>query len=102
MVKGRTVDFSQDPPPDLVLEVDITHTDIAKNDFYAQLGIPEFWRFDGKIWRIYELQATKYVAVDCSPTFPLVPKERLYAFLGTAQEDEMEAVYSLRDWWQAQ
>jgi Uma2 family endonuclease len=28
IVKGRTVDFAQDPPPDLVVEVDITHTDI--------------------------------------------------------------------------
>ena len=52
--------------------------------------------------QIYELQATKYVEVDCSPTFPLVPKECLYTFLATTQEDEMEAVYSLRAWWQAQ
>ncbi|MEM6425643.1 MAG: Uma2 family endonuclease, partial [Cyanobacteria bacterium P01_D01_bin.128] len=47
LVKGRNVDFSQDPPPDLVVEVDITHTNIAKNQFYAALGVPEFWRFDG-------------------------------------------------------
>jgi Uma2 family endonuclease len=102
LVKGRDVDFKQDPPPDLVVEVDITHTDIAKNEFYAKLGVPEFWRFDGKVWRIYELQAKKYVEVDFSPTFPTVPKERLYAFLEEAKEDEMEAVYSLRAWWQAQ
>ena len=31
LVKRRNVDFSQDPPPSLVVEVDITHTDIAKN-----------------------------------------------------------------------
>ena len=31
LVKGRDVDFSQDPPPDLVVEIDITHTDIEKN-----------------------------------------------------------------------
>jgi Uma2 family endonuclease len=102
LVKGRDVDFKQDPPPDLVVEVDITHTDIAKNEFYAKLGVPEFWRFDGKVWRIYELKAQKYVEVDFSPTFPAVPKERLYAFLEEAKEDEMEAVYSLRAWWQTQ
>jgi Uma2 family endonuclease len=102
LVKGRQVDFKQDPPPDLVVEVDITHTDIAKNKFYAKLGIPEFWRFDGKILRIYELQSQEYVEVDFSPTFPVVPKERLYTFLEEAQEDEMEAVYSLRTWWQGQ
>jgi Uma2 family endonuclease len=99
LVKGRTVDFSQDPPPDLVVEVDITHTDIAKNQFYAKIGVPEFWRFDGKVLRIYQLQSANYTEVEASPTFPLVPKERLYEFLTEAQEDEMEAVYSLRTWW---
>jgi hypothetical protein len=28
-----------------------------------------------------------------------VPKERLYAFLDEAKEDEVEAVKSLRAWW---
>jgi Uma2 family endonuclease len=35
---GRNVDFDRDPPPDLVVEVDITHTDIQKNQFYALLA----------------------------------------------------------------
>ncbi len=102
LVKGRNVDFSQDPPPDLVVEVDITHTDIAKNQFYASLGVPEFWRFDGKVWRIYQLQESVYVEVVVSPTFPQVPKERLYNFLEEAKEDEIEAVRSLRLWWSEQ
>jgi Uma2 family endonuclease len=102
LVKGRDVDFSQDPPPDLVVEVDITHTDIAKNQFYASLGVPEFWRFNGKVWRIYQLQEQVYVEVEISPTFPDVPKGRLYEFLEQAKEDEIEAVRSLRSWWQAQ
>jgi Uma2 family endonuclease len=99
LVKGRNVDFSQDPPPDLVVEVDITHTDIAKNQFYAKLKVPEFWRFNGKIWRIYQLQEQVYVEVEMSPTFPNVPKERLYSFLEQAKEDEIEAVKDLRSWW---
>jgi Uma2 family endonuclease len=102
LVKGRNVDFSQDPPPDLVVEVDITHTDIAKNQFYASLGVPEFWRFNGKVWRIYQLQESVYVEVAVSPTFPQVPKERLYTFLEEAKEDEIEAVRSLRLWWSEQ
>jgi Uma2 family endonuclease len=102
LVKGRNVDFSQDPPPDLVVEVDITHTDIAKNQFYANLGVPEFWRFNGKIWRIYQLQESVYVEVEISPTFPQVPKERLYTFLEQAKEDEIEAVRDLRAWCRSQ
>jgi Uma2 family endonuclease len=102
LVKGRNVDFSQDPPPDLVVEVDITHTYIAKNQFYASLGVPEFWLFNGKVWRIYQLQESVYVEVALSPTFPQVQKERLYTFLEEAKEDEIEAVRSLRLWWQEQ
>ena len=101
LVKGRDVDFSQDPPPDLVVEIDITHTDIEKNAFYSSLGVLEFWRFDGKVWRIYQLCDRVYVEVEASPTFPKVPKERLYAFLKEAREDEIEAVISLRSWWRS-
>ena len=99
LVKGRNVDFSQDPPPDLVVEVDITYTDIAKNEFYASLGVPEFWRFDGKVWRIYQLEDGVYRSVEVSNTFSQVPKELLYRFLEQAKEDEIAAVQSLRAWW---
>jgi Uma2 family endonuclease len=96
LVKGRNVDFGQDPPPDLVVEVDITYTDIQKNQFYAGVGVPEFWRFNGKVWRIYQLQEEVYVEVEKSPTFPQVPKDYLYSFLAQAREDEIEAVRQLR------
>jgi len=102
LVKGRDVDFSQDPPPDLVVEVDITHTDIAKNQLYASIGVPEFWRFNGKVWRIYQLQEGVYVEVEDSPTFPQVSKESLYTFLLQAKEDEIVALRSLRNWWEDQ
>ena len=96
LVKGRNVDFDKDPPPDLVVEVDITHTDIGKNQFYASLGVPEFWRFNGKTWRIYQLQADVYAEVSHSPTFPNIQKEQLYGFLRAAKEDEVAAVVALR------
>lgn len=102
LVKGRNVDFSHYPPPDLVVEIDITHTDIVKNQVYASLGVPEFWRFNGKVWRIYQLQDGVYVEVENSPTFPTIPKEQLYTFLELAKEDEIEAAQALRSWWQDQ
>ncbi|NJL01546.1 MAG: Uma2 family endonuclease [Spirulinaceae cyanobacterium SM2_1_0] len=102
LVKGRKVDFSQDPPPDLVVEVDITHTDIAKNQLYASLGVPEFWRFDGQVWRIYTLESGVYVEAEQSPTFPAVPKAQLYTFLAQARDDEVGAMRVLRAWWAEQ
>ena len=97
-VAGRTVDFQNDPPPDLVVEVDITHTDIDKLSLYAALGVPEFWRFNGKEWRIYQLQGGRYQECDTSPTFPFVPKDKLYEFLTLARQDEIEAEQVLRSW----
>ncbi|NEQ51913.1 MAG: Uma2 family endonuclease [Leptolyngbya sp. SIO3F4] len=97
-VAGKTVDLSQDPPPDLVVEVDITHTDIDKLTLYARMGVVEFWRYDGNVWRIYELTDNNYRQVDVSPTFSFVPKEKLYEFLAQAEIDEIEAEKGLREW----
>ncbi len=99
LVRGKTVDLNVDPPPDLVIEVDITHTDINKNLLYAQIGVPEFWRYNGKILKIYDLQNGEYQEVQKSPTFPSVPKERLYEFLSNcAQQGETQAKRDLRVW----
>lgn len=96
MVAGRNVNLEQDPPPDLVLEVDITHTDIDKNRLYAAMGVPEFWRFDGQEWRIFQLQNGAYQECDRSPTFSWIEKEYLYQFLEQAQQDEIAAEKTFR------
>jgi len=98
LVAGRDIDLAKDPPPDLVVEVDITHTDTDKLRLYAGMGIPEFWRYDGAIWRIYALQESEYLELETSPTFPTVPKVKLYEFLSAARLDEIEADRGLREW----
>lgn len=97
-VAGRIVNFAEDPPPDLVVEVDITHTDINKNRLYASMGVPEFWRYNGREWRIYQLQGGLYTELDRSPTFAWVEKAELYRFLEQAQQDEVEAETNFRAW----
>jgi Uma2 family endonuclease len=98
IVAGRDVDLDRDPPPDLIVEVDITHTDIDKLALYAAMGVPEFWRYNGEVWRVYTLQNGTYQETDVSPTFPQVPKHKLYEFLATARQDEVEAELALRQW----
>jgi Uma2 family endonuclease len=98
LVAGRDVDLELDPPPDLVVEVDITHTDINKLQLYAAMGVPEFWRYNGESWRIYGLHDGEYKEVEVSPTFPLVPKVKLYEFLAMARQDEVDAELTFREW----
>ena len=98
LVADHTIDLSVDPAPDLVVEVDITNTDIKKNALYASLGVPEFWRFNGREWKILCLQGGQYIEQDRSPTFPFVQKTDLYAFLEAALIREMSAEAKLRKW----
>jgi Uma2 family endonuclease len=98
LVADHQVDLAIDPPPDLVVEVDITHTDIQKNNLYASLGVPEFWRFNGRQWTIFQLVEGRYEECDVSPTFSLVTKADLYDFLQTAMTDEVAAEINFRQW----
>ncbi|MDJ0552921.1 MAG: Uma2 family endonuclease [Microcoleaceae cyanobacterium MO_207.B10] len=95
-VAGKKIDLTKDPPPDLVVEVDITHTDIDKINLYASMKISEFWRYNGEVLQIYQLQNQEYVEVENSPTFPQIEKARFYEFITESKVDEIEAEKRLR------
>ncbi|MGB7057427.1 MAG: Uma2 family endonuclease [Geitlerinemataceae cyanobacterium] len=95
-VAGRTVNLKTDPPPDLIVEVDITHTDIDKKRLYASMGVPEFWRYNGQEISIYQLVEGEYQEFDRSPTFSAIEKSELYQFLEKARQDEVEAELNFR------
>ncbi|MBD2339255.1 Uma2 family endonuclease [Calothrix sp. FACHB-156] len=80
-VRGKTVDLAVDPPPDLILEVDITHTDINKKQLYQEMKVPEFWRYNGSKLTIYLLTQGEYEESANSATFPILTKSMVYDFL---------------------
>jgi Uma2 family endonuclease len=98
LVANREINLNVDPAPDLVVEVDITNTDLNKNSLYASMGVPEFWRFNGREWKILQLTDGVYVERDRSPTFPIVEKNDLYQFLERALLDEVSAEIDFRQW----
>jgi Uma2 family endonuclease len=98
LVADHEVNLNVDPAPDLVVEVDITHSDLNKNTLYASMGVPEFWRFNGRVWQILQLVDGAYVERDRSPTFPIIAKTDLYQFLEAALLDEVEAETNFRQW----
>ena len=73
----RRVDLNFDPPPDLAIEVDVTSK--TQLDVYAQLGVPELWRYTQNQLRIDFLQGASYRQVSTSPTFPNLPISDLVA-----------------------
>jgi Uma2 family endonuclease len=54
------VDLQLDPPPDLVIEVEITSSAIAKLRLFAAMGVPEVWRHDGTRLEMLALLAAGY------------------------------------------
>jgi len=74
--KGR-IDLSVDPPPDIAVEIDLSHSAINKPAFYSSLRVPEFWRYDERHMRIYHLVEGKYVEVPAGSTFPILTSELL-------------------------
>jgi len=65
------LDLSVDPPPDLVLEIDVTSR--THPSIYAALGVPELWRFEKGKLKIYLLEDGKYLESDKSKIFPGFP-----------------------------
>jgi Uma2 family endonuclease len=97
-VRQKIVDLQTDPPPDLVVEIDITHTDINKFNLYAGLGVPEFWRYNGQELKFYCLRDGIYQEVETSPTFVFLIKEIFYQFLQDCFSDEIEGEKVFRAW----
>ena len=69
----ENVIVGQDPPPDLVLEVDITNPSDRRLPIYALLSVPEVWRYDGYSLEFLALQNGEYIAIEKSLSFPDLP-----------------------------
>jgi Uma2 family endonuclease len=81
-VRGKAqIDLSVDPPPDLVIEIDITSPSFNKLPIYAQMGVPEVWRYDGERLRILVLEGSDYIGTAESAVFPPVTSHVLSGFM---------------------
>jgi Uma2 family endonuclease len=96
----RRLDLTRDPPPDLVVEIDITRTSVDRMRIYASLGVPEVWRFDGQTLHVYRLDPSgRYEECDHSPTFPTLPLGELIRFVRLGEsEDDTTMVRAFRAW----
>jgi hypothetical protein len=61
--------------------IDITSPSLAKFPIFAQVGVPEVWRFDGNRFVIYELTGERYQERDSNPVFPTVTATDLTTFI---------------------
>lgn len=93
------LDLTQDPPPDLIVEVDFSSSSLNKEPIYLALGIPEVWRYAGSKLTIKHFQQGQYVQLECSPTFANLPLIEIPRFLRQSSEiGEVSVIKTFRAW----
>ena len=94
------IDLAKDPPPDLVIEIDITSLSIPRLPIYAALGVPEIWRYDGSRLQCLQLHKDDYRDVECSIAFPRLRVADLESFIRMAEQkvDQNATMKAFRAW----
>jgi Uma2 family endonuclease len=96
----KTYKLRRDPPPDLILEVDVTRSPVNRMGIYAALGVPEVWRFRKEHLDFNILgKDGKYSVQPTSLAFPGIPSEEINRFLARrGQNDHNTLVREFREW----
>lgn len=95
----KRLGLRRDPPPDLAIEIDITHRTIPKMPIYLKLGVPEVWLLDDAGLRCHVLGGGKYRVVEKGRAFPMLRVKDLEPFLQRLErEDQTTVMRAFRDW----
>ena len=103
VINRRRLDLAVDPPPDIIVEVDVAHESTQKFAFYASLGVPELWQYDEQQLHIYQLSKGSYEEVSSSLAFPLLTSNAMTQFLEQSKtEGQIAALNSFQTWLRSQ
>ena len=83
------IDLATQPPPDLAIEVEVTHRADVSMGVYGRLGVPEVWRFDVEhekltFWR--RRDDGTYGAIPRSEALPMLEPSDILGQLRGADE----------------
>lgn len=96
------IDLGIDPPPDLVIEIDITNPSLSKFPIYAQIGVPEIWHHDGERVAIFELRGGEYAEVAESTVLPPLAGPALSRFVEESRSlGSVVWMRNVREWAQS-
>lgn len=93
------IDLTVDPPPDLAIEIDTTHSSIDKMAVYTELKVPEVWRYKNGTITINILTDTGYVESEISLAFGSFPVKELPKFMQlNPEKGENARMREFREW----
>jgi Uma2 family endonuclease len=99
----KKMNFKTDPPPDLAIEVEVTHNLGKKADIYAALRVPELWVWRTNTLNVFELvsdgtYAPRETSI-CFPNLPIAKLEEIVRQLGTMGRTSL--LRTFHDWLRA-
>ncbi len=100
LVRGKSTYVPDvDPPPDLLVEVDVTSSSLPRMPSFAALGLPEVWRHEAKQIHFFRLTDTSdYQEIDHSVAFPFLTAADVNGCLGQMNHvSENQALRTLID-----
>ncbi|ACK66544.1 protein of unknown function DUF820 [Rippkaea orientalis PCC 8801] len=90
-----------DPPPDLVLEIDMSNSSLNKLPIYVALGVPEVWQYQGStlIGFILDSDNQNYAQSDYSLAFPWLELAQIPPFIQQSLRDGETATLKAFSQW---
>ena len=103
-VRGkRRLDLTEDPAPDLMVEIDVTSSSQNCLQVYADLGVAEVWIYNGDTLMVKQLVNGIYITSKTSQFFVGLPISDIAGFLQQAESmDYLELVKAFRQWVRSQ
>lgn len=100
VVGTRELDFSTDPPPDLVIEIEVSRSVDVRLPVMAAFRVPEVWRCDGTRLTVLVLRPDgAYAESDRSSAVPGFPLGEVGRYLALAETtDEGTVSREFRAW----
>lgn len=81
VIDKKRIDATVDPPPDLVIEIDLSSGSMNKFPIYAAMGVPELWRYENDRVAIFHLVGESYVTDPRSRWLPALTSDVLARFV---------------------
>ena len=99
LMRYRDRFLETDPPPDLVFEVDVTHSSVDRFALMAAFGVKEIWQSEKKRLKILHLENGEYVERKESTILPNVTSAVLNDFVASSKTQSRAAWRKeIREW----
>jgi Uma2 family endonuclease len=104
-VQDREIDLAIDPPPDLVVEVVVSHSAVKAMGICRALNVPEVWVFDVPRQRLTFFHrkktgehAGRYEAAERSLAIPVLTARETFERVADPVEDDGAYIRKIRKW----